>query len=227
MKWLESFTLVMRSSLTSIREQVEDPERMLHQLIIDMEEELQSIRHKVAGAIADEIQLRRQVEKAKAETDQWHARATQAVQRNESPQAMSALQQKQSAAERAEQLTTEHAKQAAETRKLQEAVRDLEDKIRQARQKQTLLTARLARAESSTKIQQALNQADSASAFAQFNRLEKRVDRAEAMSEAYDRLDGRDPDAEELERRFREQERKEQIEAELEALKAQLATENV
>ena len=38
------------------------------------------------------------------------------------------------------------------------------------------------------------------------------------MSEAYDRLEGRDPDAEELERQFREQERKEKVEAELAAL---------
>lgn len=225
MTWLQNFTLIMRSSLTTIREKVEDPERMLHQLIIDMEEELQTIRNRVAGAIADEIQLRKQVERARGEVEQWKNRATQAVQRNDSTSAFAALQQKQAADERAEQLAVEHAKQANETRKLQDAVRDLEDKIRQARQKQTLLTARLARAESSTRIQQALSQAESASAFAQFNRLEKRVDRAEAMSEAYDRLEGRDPDAEELERQFREQERKEKVEAELAALKAELAAE--
>lgn len=225
MTWLQNFTLIMRSSLTTIREKVEDPERMLHQLIIDMEEELQTIRNRVAGAIADEIQLRKQVEKARGEVEQWKNRATQAVQRSDSTSAFAALQQKQASDERVEQLAVEHAKQASETRKLQDAVRDLEDKIRQARQKQTLLTARLTRAESSTRIQQALSQADSASAFAQFNRLEKRVDRAEAMSEAYDRLEGRDPDAEELERQFREQERKEKVEAELAALKAELAAE--
>lgn len=225
MAWLQNFSLIMRSSLTSIREKVEDPERMLHQLIIDMEEELQTIRNRVAGAIADEIQLRKQVEKARADVDQWKSRAGQAVQRSDSTAAFAALQQKQASEERARQLSAEHGRQAAETRKLQEAVRDLEDKIRQARQKQTLLTARLARAESSSRIQQALSQAESASAFAQFNRLEQRVERAEAMSEAYDRLEGRDPDAAELERQFREQERTEQVEAELAALKAELAAD--
>ena len=41
MKWLSQFSLVMRSSISSLKEMVEDPERMLHQLIIDMGNELQ------------------------------------------------------------------------------------------------------------------------------------------------------------------------------------------
>jgi phage shock protein A len=221
MKWLENFTLIMRSSITTLREQVEDPERMLHQLIIDMDDELQSIRRKVAEAIADEIQLRKQVDKSRAEVDQWHARATQAVQRGDTRSAEAALAQKHLADERAENLAKEHAKQQAETQRLQAAVRDLEDKIRQAKQKQTLLSARLVRAESSTKIQEALSNVESSSAFAQFARMEKRVERAEALSEAYDRLEGKDPDAAELERQFLEQARKEKVQAELAALQAE------
>lgn len=222
MKWLENFTLIMRSSITSLRESVEDPERMLHQVIVDMDEELRSIRRKVAEAIADEIQLRKKAEQSRTEVDQWHTRATQAVQRGDAKSAEAALHQKHLADERADGLHKEHAKQLSETNRLQQAVRDLEDKIRQARQKKTLLSARLVRAESSTKIAQALSNVDSSSAFAQFDRLEQRVDRAEAMSEAYDRLDGIDPNAAELERQFEEQARREKVQAELAALQSQL-----
>jgi len=224
MKWLENFTLIMRSSITTLREQIEDPERMLHQLIIDMDDELQSIRRKVAEAIADEIQLRKKAEKAREDVEQWHARATQAVQRGDTASAESALKQRHLADERAGNLEKEHFKQQTETRRLQDAVRDLEDKIRQAKQKQTLLSARLVRAESSTRIQEALNRTESSSAFAQFARLEQRVERAEALSEAFDRLEGKDPEADELERQFQEQARQEKVEAELAALKAQIAT---
>jgi phage shock protein A len=38
MGWLTNFKLVMKSSVTALRERIEDPERMFHQLIIDMEE---------------------------------------------------------------------------------------------------------------------------------------------------------------------------------------------
>ena len=46
------------------------------------------------------------------------------------------------------------------------------------------------------------------------------------MSEAYDRLDGKDPDADALERDFAEADRKEKIEGELEELKARVLQEN-
>ena len=36
MKWLTQFSLIMRSSLTTLSEKMENPERTLHQLVIDM-----------------------------------------------------------------------------------------------------------------------------------------------------------------------------------------------
>ena len=71
MGWLTQFSLVMRSNITTIREKFEDPERMLHQLLIDMEEELEKVRNSVAGAIADEIQLGKKVEQARSEAERW------------------------------------------------------------------------------------------------------------------------------------------------------------
>jgi len=223
MAWLETFTLVMRSSMTALREKVEDPERMLQQLVIDMEEELQSVRVSVAEAIADEILLGKRVEKAHTDATQWQDRAASALKRGDDAGAKSALEQKILAEQTATSLADEHQKQKDQTRKLQDAVRDLEEKIRQAKQKRTLLTARLTRAESTQRINQALERTEGRSAFAQFHRLEQKVERAEARSEAFDRLDGKDPDADELERKFKEDERKEQLQKELQELKRRVA----
>lgn len=223
MCWMERFGLVMRSSITFLWEKVEDPERMLHQLIIDMEEELEAVRRSVAEAIADEILLRKQAETARTETDQWLQRATTAMNRDDEANARSALEQKGLAATRAEEAQKQFDKQHEQTEKLRRAVKDLEEKIRQARQKRTLLMARLSSASSSRRINSALDRAGNHSAFAEFGRLEARVDRAEAMSEAYDRLEGRDPDAEELERQFAAQDRKDQLQKELEELKRRVA----
>ena len=57
MGWFRNFSLVMRSSVTTLREKFENPERMINQLVIDMEEELERVRASVAEAIADEIQV--------------------------------------------------------------------------------------------------------------------------------------------------------------------------
>ncbi len=222
MKWLETFTLVMRSQITTLREKMEDPERMIHQLILDMEEELEIARERIAGAIADEIQLGKEVEKLRKEADRWMERATTSLQRGDEAAAKSALDQKCRAEERLESLVTVYETQQEETRKLQNAFRDLEDKIRQARHKQTLLLARMARAETAQQINRTMDRATGRSAFAQFNRLEQRIERSEAIGEAYDRLDGRDSAAEDLERQLAEQDRKEQLEREFAELKRRL-----
>ena len=222
MTWLTQFSLIMRSSLTSLKEKIEDPERTLHQLLIDMEEELDNVRAKVAEAVADEVQMRHRTERERSDVEKWSDRAAQAMKRGDETTARSALDQKLSARQRAERLEQELARQQKDVLKLQDAVRDLEDKIRQAKQKKTLLTARLARAESTQKIHDVMERTTSKSAFAQFNRLEERVDRQEALSEAWDRMDGKDPDAMELERKLDAAERSERLADELALLKAQV-----
>jgi len=223
MAWLDSFTFVMRSSITALREKVEDPERMLHQLICDMDEELCAVRASVAETIADEIQLSKQVEQTRKEADQWAGRAETAMQRGDESAARSAIEQKLKLEERVATLQESYEAQQAQTVKLQAAYRDLEDKIRQARHKRTILVARLARAESSSRINDVLDRCGGSSAFAEFNRLERKVERAEAVSDAYDRLEGRDPDAEALAAKFAADERRRQLDVEFEALKQRVA----
>ena len=222
MKWLNQFTLVMRSNLTTLRESVENPERLLHQLVIDMEQELDAVRSSVAEAVADEIQMRKRAARERDEAESWMQRATTAMKRGDEAIAKSALQQKLSAATRADRLAQEHTKQQAEVAKLQDAVHDLEDKIRQAKQKRTLLTARLSRANSTQKIHSALDRTHSDSAIAQFNRLEDKVDRQEALTEAWERMDGKDSDAREFERQFEAAEREQRLQTELELLKSRV-----
>ena len=223
MQWLNQFTFVMKSSITALREKIEDPERMLQQLIIDMEEEQEAVRRSVAEAIADEIQLGKQVDREREVAKEWFERASKTLKRGDETTSKAALEQKMLGEKRAEDLNVQYQKQKTQTRKLQDSVRDLEDKLRQARQKRTLLLARLARSQSSQRINAALDHASSSSAFAHFSRLEQRVDRAEALEAAYDRMEGRDPDADELERQFEEAERRDNVASEFERLKQQLS----
>lgn len=225
MSWLTQFSLVMRSSITSLRESIEDPERMLHQLLVDMEDEHDRVRRSVAEAVADEILMRKRMEKERAEAESWSQRAIAAMKRSAEESARQALELKLAATERAQRFEEEHAKQAIEVAKLQSAVRDLEDKIRQAKQKKTLLAARMARASSSQKISEVLERTNSQSAFAQFRRFEEKVERQEALGEAWERMDGKDPDAAELERQMEAMARNDRLVAELAELKAQITSE--
>ncbi|MFK7819244.1 MAG: PspA/IM30 family protein, partial [Planctomycetaceae bacterium] len=195
--------------------------RMLYQLIVDMEEELEHIRRSVAEAIADEIQTRKRVQRAKQEVEDWTIRAKDAMSRHDETAARSALKQKISAEERSKSMNERYQRQVDETIKLKEAVAELQDRTAQARQKRTLLAARLSRATSTRKINDAMDRVHSKSAFAQFAKLEGRVEREEALAEAYDRLDGRDPEAESLQRDFEARERADKIDREFDELRKQ------
>ena len=222
MVWFDRFSFIIRSSITTLRETVEDPQRMIHQLICDMEEEQVRVRASVAEAIADEIQLRNKVDKSQQDASRWGDRAKQAMTRGDENAAKAAIEQKLLAEQRLAGLTKEYEQQRCQTEKLQRSTKDLEDKIRQARQKKTLLLARMTRADSERKIRGALGRAEASSAFAAFNRLEERVERAEALCEADDRLSDRDPAADELDRQFSDAELRERLQKELEDLKRQM-----
>lgn len=182
MKWFESFSLVMRSHISALQEKIENPELMLHQLILDMEEEHERIRARVAGAVADEIHLEKQAQQAREEVKQWLDRAASALKRGDEPAARAALEQKVLAEERAEFCAGEHVKQKEQTAQLHRSLRDLEQKIRQADQKRTLLVARLTCADSAQRINQSMESSRCSSALGHLQRLEKKVERAEALN---------------------------------------------
>jgi phage shock protein A len=215
--------MIMRSNITTLQEKLVNPEKLVHQLILDMDEELGRVRHAVGKAIADEILMKKKSDQAAADIVRWQQRAEDALKRGDEDAAEVALLRKVRAAEQRDRFESDWAMQKAETEKLQRAVSDLEQKIRNAKQKQTLLLARLARAESGQRINNALSRTGGRSALAHFQSLEDRVDRAEAMTAAYDRLDGFDPDEMAIEQQFREKERKARISDELQAMKARLA----
>src|SRR5437867_3075593 len=111
MGWLRTFSLVVRSNMTALCERFENPERVLHQLVLDMEEELERVRGHAAGVIADEIQLGQQVAAAGEEATRWHERAALALARGDEANARAALEQKVLAQERTETLAVEHRRQ--------------------------------------------------------------------------------------------------------------------
>src|SRR5260370_27912118 len=107
MLWLQTFTLVIRSNITALFEHFEDPERVLNQLLIDMEEELERVRASTAGVIADEIQMGKQAARAREEAARWEERAAGALRRGDEPAARAPLDHNVRAGQPAEPLAEE------------------------------------------------------------------------------------------------------------------------
>ncbi len=92
MSLLDRVSTLLRANLNDLVEKAEDPERMLKQVVLDMENQLMQVKTQVAIAIADQHLL----EKKKAEHEQqaaeWRRKAELAVQKGQDDLARAALE---------------------------------------------------------------------------------------------------------------------------------------
>jgi phage shock protein A len=104
MSLFERLSRVTRANLSDIVSKAEDPEKILEQAIIDMQEDLVQLRQAVAGAIATQKRTEQQYNKNQTEANNWQQRAQLALTKGDENLAREALTRKKSNAETAAQL---------------------------------------------------------------------------------------------------------------------------
>lgn len=185
----DRFKRVVKSNLNDMISKAENPEKMLNQLIVDMNEQLFESKKNVAAAIADEKKLERQMNQQFAQASDWENKARLALKAGKDDLAKQALLRKQEfdklGAQYQEQWTSQH----ESVEKLKEALRQLQQKIEEAQRKKNLLVARAKRAEAQKKIQQTIGGMSQSSAFEAFDRMAAKVDQIEAEADATKELE--------------------------------------
>jgi phage shock protein A len=175
---------LIKSNLNDLISRSEDPEKMLNQIVIDMNEQLIEAKKQVAASIADEKRLAKQAEQELANAAEWERRAMLAVRAGDDGLAKEALARKQEHAELAEQFKGQWEKQKQAVEQLKLALRALNNKIEEAKRKKNLLIARKKRAEAQKAIQETMSGLRNASAFEAFDRMANKIDQIEAEAEA-------------------------------------------
>src|SRR6056297_1087350 len=94
MGFFERFRRMIKSNLNQMISRAEDPEKMLNQLIIDMNEQLIESKKSVAAAIADEKKLERQMNEQLEQSSDWERKAMLAVRSGKDDLAKEALVRK-------------------------------------------------------------------------------------------------------------------------------------
>ena len=204
MALFDRFRRVIKANLNEMISKAEDPKKVLNQLITDMREQLVEIKKSVAIAIADEKRLQRELTKQQQSATEWETNAMKAVSADNDELAKKALVRKQEHDEYADGYQEQFDAQHASVEQLKGSLRQLQDKIDEAERKKNLLIARQQRADAQKRIQQTLGATKDTSAFAAFDRIEEKVNQAEAQAEAaadLAKLEGGDAD---LERQFKE-----------------------
>lgn len=212
---------MIRSNVNALISKAEDPEKMLEQVVLDMNKQLVDAKKQVAIAIADEKRLAKQWENEVREAKEWERRAMVAVKAADDPLAKEALARKRQHADLGEQFKGQWEGQRRAVEQLKLALTQLAAKIEEAKRKKGLLIARKKRAEAQKAINETLAGLTDAGGFETFKRMEERIDQmaaeAEAGIELYGEMSGAD-----VEQKFRELEAGPGADLELEALKRQM-----
>ena len=208
---------VVRSNLNAMVGSAEDPEKILDQAIIDMQEDLVQMRQAVAKAIASQKRVQQQAIQAQNEANKWHQRAQLALQKGDEGLAREALSRKKVQADAGASLQAQLDQQTTHVDMLRKNLIGLEGKISEAKTKKDMLKARASAAKANEQLQSSMGSLNTSSSMAAFERMEEKVLMMEARSQAAAELAGAD-----LESQFANLESGSDVDFELEAMKAQL-----
>lgn len=175
---------LIKSNLNDLISSSEDPEKMLNQVVLDMNTQLIEAKKQVAASIADEKRLMKQMEQEMASATEWERRAMMALKAGNEELAKDALARKKEHDSLATAYKEQWEKQKAAVDQLKRALRMLNDKIEEAKRKKNVLIARKKRAEAQKAIQETMSGLKDQSAFETFDRMAQKVDQLEAEAEA-------------------------------------------
>jgi phage shock protein A len=215
---LDRVATLVRANLNDLIDRAEDPEKMIKQVILDMENQLLQVKTQVAISMADHHLLQKKQTEQADKSAEWMRKAELAVDKGQDDLARAALERYQSFTKLAESYTQQVEDQRQQVDTLRKALEQLDQKLGEARGKSDLLLAKHRRARALGKANDAQLVVAGLGPAAGFERMEQKVQRSEAVSQAKSELV-----ADDVERRFDAMEKEDEVGRLLDALKARRA----
>lgn len=209
---------IFKANVNDALDKAEDPEKMLKQMVIEMEDSVNKATLAVANAIANEKSLERKLQKERQSVTEWQNKAMQALQAGREDLARQALEKKATAERNATDLIPVYEQAAAMSVKLRQQLDQLKRKLDEARSRQSTLIARSQAAKAQKQIAQTFSGVGS-DAFSKFDKFEGKIEKVEAEAVAFEQLAGENTS---LDEEFRKLGSSATVEQDLLALKAQM-----
>jgi phage shock protein A len=215
MSLLERVATLVRANLNDIIDKAEETEKMIKQVILDMQNQLLQVKTQVAIALADQHLLEKKHKENQEKSADWVRKAELAVDKKEDDLARAAIERSLSYRSLAENFGDQVADQTVQVENLKSAFRKLEQKLAEAQAKSDVLIAQHRRARALNKAGDARLAMGDASNTEAFDRMKGKVQRSEALSLAKAELTG-----DTIEDRFASLEKQEEVTRLLAELKA-------
>jgi phage shock protein A len=184
MALMERVATLVRANLNDLIDKAEEPEKMIKQVILDMQNQLLQVKTQVAIAIADQHLLEKKRAENHEKDGEWVRKAELAVDKKQDDLARAAIERSLSYRALAENFAQQVADQTVQVENLKSALRKLEQKLTEAQAKSDLLIAQHRRARALNKAGDARMAAGGGSGAAAFDRMKGKVQRSEALSQA-------------------------------------------
>lgn len=218
---LDRMSRLIRANVNDMIDRAEDPEKMLNELLREMDSNIREARVQVASMIAQEKEVEADLGAAQHDAREWGRRAELAVQNDKDDLAREALRRKRDAEEISSVYAHQLSTQQETVTTLKQQLTMLEAKYREAESKKSVLIARHRATRAQRTVTETLSTLPGLDSHSELDRMERRIRSEEAQTQALGEMQG-----ENLEYQFAELDRDDQIEDELTALKARNSGED-
>jgi len=215
MSLLERVSTLIRANLNDLVDRAEDPEKMIKQVILDMQNQLLQVKTQVAISIADQHVLEKKLAENGENERQWMKRAETALDKNDDALARAALERSMSYKNLAASFRQQVEDQKAQVENLKNALMKLQQKLAEAQSKADLLIAQHRRSRAINKATEAKTAMGDESNAAAFDRMKSKVRHTEAAAQAVAEMA-----ADDINDRFAAMEKEQEIDRLLNDLKA-------
>lgn len=215
MNLLERVGTLVRANLNDLIDRAEDPEKMIKQLILDLHNQYIQVKTQVAVSITEQHLAAQKAEEAQKKAAEWMRKAELAVDKGEDGLAKGALERHNTLSQTAHLFAEQAEDHKRQVALLRETLAKLEAKVREAEGRRDLLISQHRAARARTRAGEVAVEANSATPAATLGRMEEKVREESARGSALFELATDD-----LDTAFARLERDEQLEQQLQELKA-------
>ena len=175
---------IVNSNLNALCDSAEDPEKMIRLIIQEMEDTLVEVRSTSARVIADQRTASRRRDRVASEVATWEDKAKLAASKGRDDLAKAALQERRVVEETLRLVEGELMSASEHIGQLNEEIGQLQQKLDDAKAKQKTILLRSKTASSRMQVKKQVHRSELDSAFAKFERFERRVDTLEGELQA-------------------------------------------
>lgn len=211
---------ILKSNINDLLDKAEDPEKMVKQIIIDMQKELTKATQNLGKAKASERLAQKKMEDAIKVSANWEYKAKAALSQGNQDLAKQALAKKVKADEEVASYTEMYESISNQTEAIEDQVEVLKSKLEEAKSRQAMLIARSQMADTKKALAKSTGGFDGASAMEKFDRMEEKIQRKEAEADAFAEIGGSGDS--ELVESFDQIEKNAKVDAELARLMAEM-----